>query len=491
MLTSYNARSGEPLAELASSSAAEIDAACEASAEAFGLWQTSSGAQRANLLRALADGLEAERDALVALADQETALGLVRLNGELDRTAFQLRRFATLAERGEPFVLLDDPAVVGPPPAGHPHMQRWAVPLGPVAMFSASNFPFAFSVLGGDTASALAAGCPVVVKAHSGHLLLSNAVFRMIQRVLTEQRLPTGLIGMVQGGGRDVGVRLIRHPAMAAGAFTGSTQGGAALLAEASARPRPIPFFGELGSVNPVIVLAAEIAAHSNSLATTLAGSITLGCGQFCTSPGVIVLIDGPDDQRTNDDFVENLQSALAAQQPHPMLTRAMRGAFDAGVAHWAEAGATLLLNEASKGISPRPALAQVSGTEFITRSALREEVFGPASLVVRAASLSQALQALQAVGGSLTVTLWGANSESDDTRALVRGAMAIAGRVLFAGVPTGVAVTAAQQHGGPWPSSTQPQSTSVGDAAMTRFSRPVCVQEAPQWLLMRGGRPV
>ncbi|MEX8493004.1 aldehyde dehydrogenase family protein [Sphaerotilus sp.] len=496
MLTSFNARTGEALEHVPSSTPAAVDAACDAAAAAFPLWQGAAGPERAALLRALAVALETDRAELVALADRETALGPVRLNGELDRTAFQLRRFADLAERGAPFAFVDDPAVAGAPPAGHPAMQRWSVPLGPVAMFSASNFPFAFSVLGGDTASALAAGCPVVVKAHSGHLLLSNRVFGLVQGVLAALNLPAGLIGLVQGGGRDIGVRLIRHPAIAAGAFTGSTQGGAALAAEAAARPRPVPFFGELGSTNPVIALPARLATDGAALAATLAGSITLGCGQFCTNPGVIVLIDAPqsglDVQAVNDGFVTQLAEALRPQQPHAMLTTAMRGAFEAGVAHWAQAGADLLVQDTSAaGQPPRPVLAQVSAQAFIDRAALREEVFGPGSLVVRAANLVQALQVLQAVGGTLTVTLWGMDADTGQTRALVRGAMAIAGRVLFAGVPTGVAVTAAQQHGGPWPSSTRPESTSVGDAAMARFLRPVCLQDAPAWLVERPGRPV
>jgi NADP-dependent aldehyde dehydrogenase len=496
LLSSFEARTGVVLDQVPASTPAAVDAACDAAAAAFAPWQAASGAERGALLRALAAALEGDRAELVALADRETALGPIRLNGELDRTAFQLRRFADLAERGEPFTFTDDPAVAGPPPAGHPWMQRWSVPLGPVAMFSASNFPFAFSVLGGDTASALAAGCPVVVKAHSGHLLLSNRVFGLIQGVLAALNLPAGLIGMVQGGGRDIGVRLVRHPAIAAGAFTGSTQGGAALAAEAAARPRPIPFFGELGSVNPVVALPQKLATDGAALAATLAGSITLGCGQFCTNPGVIVLIDelqpGLDTKVVNDGFVAQLAEALRPQQPHAMLTTAMRGAFEAGVAHWAQAGADMLVQEtAAAGQPPRPVLAQVSALDFIARSALREEVFGPSSLVVRAASLAQALQVLQAVGGSLTVTLWGADADTDRTRALVRGAMAIAGRVLFAGVPTGVAVTAAQQHGGPWPSSSRPESTSVGDAAMARFLRPVCLQDAPGWLSARAGQPV
>lgn len=486
-LQSFTARTGEPLgAPLPATTPEQVDAAAAAAHAAFASWSASTGNTRAALLRALAAALEADREDLVAVADEETALGPVRLNGELDRTAFQLRRFADIAERGVPFATTDDPAVAGPPPAGHPAMVRLRVPLGPVAMFSASNFPFAFSVLGGDTASALAAGCPVVVKAHSGHLLLSNRVFGLVQQVLKAQNLPAGLIGMIQGGGSDVGVRLVRHPAMAAGAFTGSTRGGAALQAEANARPRPIPFYGELGSTNPVIALPGILAARGAELAAVLAGSISLGCGQFCTSPGVIVLLKDP----ASDAFMQQLTSALATQKPHAMLTPGMRSAFDAGVAHMTAAGVHPLLQEAGSAEAPRPFLAQVDAVNFIAKTELREELFGPSSLIVRADSIAQVLDVLHAVGGSLTVTLWGAEDDNADTRALVRGATAIAGRVLFAGVPTGVAVTAAQQHGGPWPSSTQPMTTSVGDAAMERFLRPVALQDAPAWLLARNGQP-
>jgi acyl-CoA reductase-like NAD-dependent aldehyde dehydrogenase len=283
-----------------------------------------------------------------------------------------------------------------------------------------------------------------------------------------------------------VGVRLVRHPAIAAGAFTGSTRGGAALQAEASARPRPIPFYGELGSINPVVALPAILAARGAELATTLAGSIAMGCGQFCTSPGVIVLLDDP----ASDAFVQQLTTALAAQKPHAMLTPSMRSAFDAGVTHMAAAGAQPLLHEAGSAEAPRPYLAQVDAVNFIAKAELREELFGPSSLIVRAGSVGQVLDVLHAVGGSLTVTLWGAETESDEVRQIVRAATQVAGRVLFAGVPTGVAVTEAQQHGGPWPSSTQPMSTSVGDAALDRFLRPVALQDAPPWLLARMGQP-
>jgi acyl-CoA reductase-like NAD-dependent aldehyde dehydrogenase len=486
-LQSHRARTGEPLGEaLPASTAAQIDMAVREADKAFATWRDSTGEQRGALLNALALSLEADREALVALADDETALGAARLNGELDRTAFQLRRFADMAVRGVPFDFTDDPAVAGAPPAGHPAMVRVRVPLGPVAMFAASNFPFAFSVLGGDTASALAAGCSVVVKAHPGHPLLSQRVFGHVRAVLQAQGLPAGLVGLVQGAGIDVGVTLIRHPAIAAGAFTGSTRGGAALQAEANARPRPIPFYGELGSINPVVVLPAALREKGPALANTLAASISMGCGQFCTNPGLIILLNDTG----SDAFVAQLTEALGAQAPHAMLTAGMRRAFDDGTRAQLAAGAAALLDKATEGPAPAPFLAQVDAATFLAQHALSDEVFGPSSLIVRAADVSEALAVLQSIGGSLTVTLWGFDEESDAARQLVRGATSIAGRVLFSGVPTGVAVTAAQQHGGPWPASTQPMTTSVGDAAIDRFLRPVALQDAPAWLLSRNGRP-
>ncbi|MDP2263982.1 MAG: aldehyde dehydrogenase (NADP(+)) [Hydrogenophaga sp.] len=472
----YNPRSAtaesEPYAE---SSEAEIDAAVRAATAAAAAWASAGGTARAALLECLARALETSREELVSLADRETALGVQRLNGELDRTAFQLRRFASLCRAGGPFEAVDDPAVGGAPPAGHPPMRRLRVPLGTVAMYAASNFPFAFSVLGGDTASALAAGCPVVIKAHPGHPALSRRTWALAQSVLAELGLSTGLIGLVQGSSPAVGLALVRHPAIAAAAFTGSTRGGVALWKEAQARPVPIPFFGELGAINPVLVWPA---AQTDELADALAASITLGCGQFCTKPGVIVLLQGADTAA----FVARLGTALAQQQPHPMLTAGMREAFVAGVKRQLAHGAKTLVQEADTAQARRPFLAEVPAATFIAEPELREEVFGPSSLVVHAGGAAEAADALRALGGSLTVTLHGLTDDAEG-RATLQAAMAVAGRVLFAGVPTGVAVTAAQQHGGPWPATTAPQTTSVGDAALERFLRPVCLQDAPDWV--------
>lgn len=470
----------------------QIDAAARHAADATPAWATSSGATRARLLRGLADAIEGARERLVPLADGETGLGPGRLNGELDRTAFQLRGFADKAEQGDAFAFTEDEAVAGAPPAGRPRLARVRVPLGPVAMFSASNFPFAFSVLGGDTAAALAAGCTVVGKAHPGHPELSREVMKLAQGVVQQQGLPAGVLGMVEGAGIEVGVRLVQAPQIAAVAFTGSFRGGRALVKVAQERRRPIPFFGELGSVNPIVPTPAVLAAQGPQLAQTLAASIALGAGQFCTSPGVIVV---PRDA-ASQAFVDELVKALAAQQPHGMLTPTIRAGFDRGVQGWGRhAGLRPLLSErTNEGAAPRPYLAEVDGPDFIADASLHDEVFGPAALVVRVDDADQARQVLEAIGGSLTVTLWGFDGDEPPAApelALVRAASQVAGRVLFAGVPTGVAVAGSQQHGGPFPSSTQPSSTSVGYAALDRFLRPVALQDAPAWLIRRAGVPV
>lgn len=465
----------------------QINIAVEAASAVSRTWASSGPETRAALIWGLASALEQAQPELVALADKETFLGVARLNGEVARTAFQLRGFADQVESKVPYQVIDNPAVAGAPPVGHPAMVRVRVPLGPVAMFAASNFPFAFSVLGGDTASALAAGCPVVVKAHPGHPKLSRRVHDIARGVLKSLGLPEGILGMVEGTSVDVGLQLIRHPLIAAAAFTGSTRGGIALQAEANARPRPIPFYGELGSINPVVVLPEGITGKEIDTATMLAQSITNGTGQFCTSPGVLLVMPGA----STEEFLDELVSALKAQKTHAMLTTGMRKAFDDGVQGvCASSGvATLLSDEANAESAPRPYLGRLSAKTFIQDRHLHEEVFGPAALVVDVNNAEEVTQVLEAIGGSLTVTVWGASEETSENMAIVRSAMQISGRVLFTGVPTGVAVTAAQHHGGPFPASTQPSTTSVGYSALERFLRPVALQDAPAWVLAHEGR--
>ncbi|WP_225984962.1 aldehyde dehydrogenase (NADP(+)) [Noviherbaspirillum aerium] len=474
---------------LQESTLAQIDAAVRSAVDINDQWAASSPAARSALLRELASALEADRERLVGIANEESFLGTARLNGELDRTAFQLRAFADAVDAGEPFAVIDDEAVPGAPPAGHPRLLRVNVPLGPVAMFSASNFPFAFSVLGGDTASALAAGCPVVVKAHPAHPGLSNAVFELALAAAQRSGAPAGVLSMVSGASREVGVHLVRHADIAAVAFTGSYVGGMALQKEINARPRPIPFFGELGSINPIIALPAALETRGAELAATLAASIAQGCGQFCTSPGVLIAYDNA----VTDAFVSQLAAAMDSQNTHAMLSPGIRNAFNEGVARLNRhpAAKRVTTGEQNGEKHPVPNLVLLDTGAFLRDHALREEIFGPSCVVVKVKSSEQLLQVLAAIGGSLTVTVWGAEGNDAETMSIVRGAIRIAGRVLFNGVPTGVAVTRAQHHGGPFPSSTQPQTTSVGLMAMQRFLRPVALQEAPAWLAGRGGIPL
>lgn len=492
-------RTGQPSGPAqAESTPAEIDFAVAQAASAADAFARSSPGERARLLQKIADGLEVHRGELVPLADRETALGVVRLEGELDRTTFQLRGFAAQLASGKLALFVDDPGAQGKPPAGRPRLTRVAVPVGPVAMFAASNFPFAFSVAGGDTASALAVGCPVVVKAHPGHPELSRRTAGIVANAVAACGLPAGVFQLVQGASIDVGVRLVRAPAIAAVAFTGSFGGGTALAKVATERPRPIPFYGELGSINPLVLLPGVPEAEATRLAAELAGSICLGSGQFCTSPGVVIVFKGV----AGDAFVQQLGAALSGKALHAMLNPNIRRAFDQGVKAWRANGkirivAEGLLEQAPGDAmsAPSPVLAEVDFADFVAQPELREEVFGSAALVVRVASHADVEDALRAVGGSLTVTLWGVPrgdvSPDDETLKVVRASMQVGGRVLFSGVPTGVAISAAQHHGGPFPASTAPFTTSVGYAAAERFVRPLALQDAPEWLIGRSGSPV
>jgi acyl-CoA reductase-like NAD-dependent aldehyde dehydrogenase len=448
----------------------------------------SNATIRANLLQGLALALEDARTHLVELANEETHLGQARLNGELDRTIFQLRCFADIVLEGVPYRTIADEAVTGVSPAGHPPMVLTRVPLGPVAMFSASNFPFAFSVLGGDTSSALAAGCPVVVKGHPAHPQLSAAVAELARQVLVTQGLPEGLIGHVEEDSHEAGIALVTHPAIQAVSFTGSLGGGKTLAAAVQSRAQPIPFYGELGSVNPIVVMPQALDKRVDDYAKVLATSMTQGAGQFCTSPGLVVMLDSEPARQLCDALGRQVDQITL----HPMLSDRIQQGFEAGVA--ALAGSSDVQVKTVRGVregADTGFVGVTTASAFLGNEHLRHEVFGSSCLCIMASSVEEMAQVLQAIGGSLTVTLWGVDSESDENRMMVRAAQNLAGRVLFKGVPTGVAVTRAQHHGGPWPSSTQPLFTSVGYAAIDRFLRPVTFQDAPDWVLDRKGVPL
>ncbi|RKN51196.1 aldehyde dehydrogenase (NADP(+)) [Micromonospora endolithica] len=428
---------------------------------------------RAGRLRAAADALDGSRAEIVALADTETHLGEARLTGELARTTGQLRLFADAVEEGSFLDITIDHADPGATPVPRPDVRRMMRPLGPVAVFAASNFPLAFSVAGGDTAAALAAGCPVVVKAHEGHPRLSDLVGRVLADLL-----PPGAVTVLHG--RAAGRDLVTDPAVRAVGFTGSEAGGRALFDLATARPDPIPFYGELGSVNPVVVTPAALAARGAAIAAAYVASYTLGLGQFCTKPGLLFL---PAGHGLEPALVE----AVRAVAPGPLLGEWIRGGFDRAAAALAGIPGvrSLVPPTAGSGITATPALLAVPAARFLAEPAAARECFGPASLIVEYADPVELLAALNTVPGALTATV---HTEPGHDVDLVRVVLDVsaerAGRVVLNGWPTGVAVTWAMHHGGPWPATTAPLHTSVGVAAIRRFLRPVAYQDVPAELL-------
>ena len=438
-------------------------------------------AGRADRLRAVGAALEAVRDELVALADAETGLGPARLGSELTRSRVQFELFADAVDDGAFLEIVIDMADPSAVPAPRPDLRRMLVPVGPVAVFAASNFPFAFSVAGGDTASALAAGCPVIVKAHPGHPGLSRRSGEVIAAALREHGAPAGGFAMVHG--LDAGRDLVQHPAIAAVGFTGSVPGGRALFDLAQARPDPIPFYGELGSLNPTVVTPGALAERGAAIVAGFVGSYTLGTGQFCTKPGLLFLPAG-------HGLEDALAEAVAGASVGPLLNERIRDGFGRGVAELAATPGVRAIVPVSpvegRGYAVAPTLFAVAAEDLVSRrGALLEECFGPTALVVEYDSPRQLSQALGAVPGSLTATVHADPAgEAELVRALLDQVSETAGRVIFDGWPTGVAVTAAQQHGGPWPATTSVLHTSVGTAAMRRFLRPVAYQNVPDSLL-------
>jgi NADP-dependent aldehyde dehydrogenase len=430
--------------------------------------------ERAAWLDALAAALDASVEELVALADAETHLGDARLTSELARTSGQLRLFAEVVRDGSFLeATIDHPDPSATPPI--PDLRRMLVPIGPVAVFAASNFPFAFSVLGGDTASALAAGNPVVVKAHEGHPRLSRRVAELATEALEGAGAPTGTFGLVEG--REAGVELVEDPRIAAVGFTGSVAGGRYLFDVASRRPNPIPFYGELGSINPVVVTPGAAEARRDELADGLVGSFTLGVGQFCTKPGVVFAPAGaglaealgerisPDAKPLlNERIGSGFRDRLGAVTGHPAVTVVAGGEEpeDPGLA------VPVVLSTSIDAVLDDP-------------DVLLDEVFGPATLVVGYDSIDQIRDVLAVVPGSLTATVHA--EADDDVRDLVQELSQVAGRVIYGGWPTGVAVSWAQHHGGPYPSTTSIH-TSVGTTAIRRWLRPVVYQTTPDELL-------
>ena len=459
----------------------DVDAAVVAAELAAPVLASLGATGRARILQSMADALEADRDALVALADRETALGRPRLPGELTRTIYQLRFFADVIRDGAYLEAVIDPAHESPmgPLAD---VRRYLVPVGSVAVFGASNFPFAFSVAGGDTAAAIAAGCPVVAKAHSSHPALSAAVHRVIVRGAEAAGAPEGAIGLVFG--REGGTALVTHPGIRAVAFTGSTAGGRALFDLAAARPDPIPFYGELGSLNPLAVTPAAVAERAPAIAQGWVSSFTLGSGQFCTKPGLALVPEGRD----GDAFRDAASAAVADVSPSTMLNGAMRDAYLEGTGRMASAGGIAVETRSvdeTAGFVVAPTLVETT-TDALRAdgSPLLGECFGPVGVLARYRDEADLLDILRRMEGSLTASVHIGEGETDLPAQVLDAARTFAGRVLVNGFPTGVAVNWSMMHGGPWPASTSPAHTSVGATSIRRFLRPVAFQNVPDELL-------
>jgi NADP-dependent aldehyde dehydrogenase len=481
MIQAYDPRTGEPVGEpVPETSDAEVDSIVAAAAAAFPAW--SAFPRRAEALEAVADALDARVGELAVIADTETALGGERLTGEVARTTGQLRLFAEVLRDGG---YLD--AVLTPASGAIPDLRRITHPAGPVAVFAASNFPFAFSVAGGDTASALAAGCPVVVKAHENHPVTSDLTAEIVTGALASAGSPSGTFGLVHGV--QAGLRLLRHPAVAAAGFTGSTAGGLALARVCAERPVPIPFYGELGSVNPCVVLPGAAFARPAAIATGYAASLTLGAGQFCTNPGLLFV---PEDV----GMLTAIAEAVGASPGGPMLSARIFEGFARAVAEAADHPGVTELAAGQPGTGPwdaTPRVFQTTLKEFAADIAiLSREMFGPAGLVITYPSADDLVPVLGALGGNLVGTVHVDMSSPDDmdlARPVVAVLERIAGRIVCNGWPTGVAVVAAQHHGGPWPATTMPAFTSVGTAAIRRWLIPVAYQDFPPELLPQGIR--
>ncbi|MEU3061380.1 aldehyde dehydrogenase (NADP(+)) [Streptomyces subrutilus] len=461
----------------------EVDEAVRAADAARGA--LADPVARAAFLRAAAGLLDEAAAHVIEAADAETALGPGRLTGELARTTGQLRAFADAVEEGSYLdVRIDraDPSLSPP----RPELRRYKVPLGVVAVYAASNFPLAFSVPGGDTASALAAGCPVVVKAHPDHPATSELCASLLRRAALSAGLPAGVVAVLHGF--DAGLELIRHPRVTAAGFTGSIRGGRALFDAAAARPVPIPFHGELGSLNPVVVTPAAAAERADEIGSGLAGAVTLGVGQFCVKPGLVLVPEGPDGDR----LAGALAKALGETEPGVLLDHRMRENFVAGVR---ERGA---LPGVGAPVTPGSGGEHTVGAGFLTVPAARlveggahalllEECFGPVTVVARYASQDEAAAVLGRLPGNLSATLQLSRDEAlgapGPAAALIGQVTGLAGRVVVNGWPTGVAVAPAQHHGGPYPAATS-HSTSVGGTAIERWLRPVAYQSVPDPLL-------
>ena len=494
MLTGKNLIAGEPsdsadgrftarggsLAEFEEASAAHVDEALDAAGRASSEYRQFPAEARAAFLERIAEELE-RVDGLIEAAQRETALPPERLTGERVRTASQLRMFANLVREGSWVDARIDRALPDRKPLPKPDIRRMLIPIGPVAVFGASNFPLAFSVAGGDTASALAAGCPVVVKAHPAHPATSELAAGAIIAAVKASGMPAGVFSLLQSTRPDIAIALVRHPYTKAVGFTGSLRAGRALFDAAAARPDPIPVYAEMGSVNPVFVLPGALAERADAIAEGLKNSVTLGVGQFCTNPGLTI---GIDDERF-DQFVRRMEVLIGEAQPGTMLYPAIGESYEAGVGRLSAIDGTRTIRS-STGASAsdgqaRPSLFATGAQSFMRHRELGEELFGPSTVIVRCGSRDEMEAVARGLDGQLTATIHGTPADLAEYASLVSILEDKAGRLIVNGFPTGVEVCPSMQHGGPYPATTDSKTTSVGTAAIYRFARPVAYQNFPQ----------
>ena len=469
---------------------AAVDAAADAARAALDAFRDTSPAERADFLETVAANLDARRDELVARAHLESGLPLARLEGEHARTTNQVRLFAREVGLGSHQGVRIDEAQPDRVPLPAPDVRQRHIGVGPVAVFGPSNFPLAFSAAGGDVAAALAAGCPVIVKAHNAHPGTAELAGSAIAEAVEACGLPGGVYSLLFGPGRVVGQALAAHPEVKAIAFTGSQAGGTALMATAAARPEPIPVYAEMSSINPQVVLAGAMSGDLVGFANGYVGSLTLGAGQFCTNPGLL-LAPAPADA-----LVEAIGSAVAEQSGQVMLTAGIRGAYNEGLSRLEAAGAARVCSgqAGESANAPAPVLFRAAAAQVLESPDLQEEVFGSAGLVAAYASVAELRAVLEALPGQLTASIHMTESDYEAAAELVPVLERKAGRLIANGWPTGVEVNHAMVHGGPFPATSDPRSTSVGTLAIRRFQRPVCYQNFPPDLLpdaVRDGNPL
>jgi alpha-ketoglutaric semialdehyde dehydrogenase len=478
-----NPRTGERLApDFFPAQADDVNASATLAHEAFATYSQTSGREKAKFLRAIAAKIEGAVDEIVERAEHESALPKPRLQGETARTCGQLRLFAQIVEEGSWVMARIDRADPGRKPAPRPDLRSMLHALGPVAVFGASNFPLAFSVAGGDTASALAAGNPVIVKAHPAHPGTSELVGQLIRESVRECGLPEGVFSLLFDSGTEVGVTLVKHPLVKAVGFTGSLQAGRALMDLAAARPEPIPVFAEMSSTNPVFILPGALRENGEKISTGMFGSVTQGAGQFCTKPGIIFLPENSDATT----FVDKLRHLVVESGQFHMLTSGIRSAYQSATTRReTNKGVQLLAARRSAAgdqeFGVGAALFEADTESFLQNPELAAEVFGPTTLVVRHSSHAQVLELARNLGGHLTATIHGTEADLHEFSDLVAILKTKVGRLVFNGFPTGVEVSNAMVHGGPYPSTSDGRSTSVGSQAIFRFCRPVCYQGFPE----------